>query len=62
KIDFGNTLINTLFFAKLSDTWQYFFQQHIAWDIVKLNSFLTTGYILLFMGGGILLFTKKDIG
>jgi ABC-2 type transport system permease protein len=62
KIDFGNTLINTLFFAKLSDTWQYFFQQHIAWEIVKLNSFLTTGYILLFMVGGILLFTKKDIG
>lgn len=62
KVDFGNEWMNTLFFAKLNDTWQYFFYYKIDWTIVYTNSLLLSLYTTLFMASGILLFHKKDIG
>ena len=62
KVDFGNEWMNTLFFAKLNDTWQYFFYYKIDWTIVYTNSLLLSLYTVLFMAIGILLFHKKDIG
>lgn len=62
KVDFGNEWMNTLFFAKLNDTWQYFFYYKIDWNIVYTNSALLSIYTMLFMLIGILLFHKKDIG
>lgn len=62
KVDFGNNLFNQLFFAKLNDTWQNFFYFNIDWHIVYLNSALLVAYTLLFMGIGVWLFHKKDIG
>ncbi|MDP1841838.1 MAG: ABC transporter permease [Sediminibacterium sp.] len=62
KVDFGNEWMNTLFFAKLNDTWQYFFYYKIDWTIVYTNSLLLSLYTILFMAIGVLLFHKKDIG
>ena len=62
KVDFGNTFFNQLFFAKLNDTWQNFFYFTIDWNIVYLNSVLLIAYTLFFMGIGVWLFHKKDIG
>ncbi|MEN9685377.1 MAG: hypothetical protein RLZZ28_1163 [Bacteroidota bacterium] len=62
KVDFGNAVFNQLFFAKLNDTWQSFFYYRIDWATVYLNSILLLAYIGLFMGLGIWLFHKKDIG
>ena len=62
KVDFGNNLFNQLFFAKLNDTWQNFFYFNIDWHIVYLNSILLIAYTLIFMGIGVWLFHKKDIG
>ncbi len=62
KVNFGNEWLNTFFFAKLNDTWQIFFYYKIDWTIIYTNSILLSAYIILFMGIGILLFHKKDIG
>ena len=62
KINFGNNFFNKLFFAKLNDTWQNFFYYTIDWNIVYLNSVLLVAYTLVFMGIGVWLFHKKDIG
>ncbi|BDQ12201.1 ABC transporter permease [Sediminibacterium sp. TEGAF015] len=62
KVDFGDNWFNTIFFAKLNDTWQYFFYYQINWGQIQLNSFLSIGYSLLFMGAGIYWFQQKDIG
>lgn len=62
KVDFGDNWFNQLFFAKLNDTWQYFFYYTINWEQVLFNSILSLVYCLLFMGAGIYWFHKKDIG
>ncbi|TAH06605.1 MAG: ABC transporter permease [Sphingobacteriia bacterium] len=62
KVDFGNNWFNQLFFAKLNDTWQYFFYYEIVWGMIYQNMALLFIYIALFMGIGIYLFYKKDIG
>lgn len=62
KVDFGDNWFNQLFFAKLNDTWQYFFYFTINWEQVLFNSILSLVYCLLFMGAGIYWFHKKDIG
>jgi ABC-2 type transport system permease protein len=62
KIDFGNNLFNRLFFAKLNDTWQIFFNYTIEWNTIYLNASLLIGYTLLLTGIGIYIFHKKDIG
>ncbi len=62
KVDFGNNWFNELFFAKLNDTWQYFFYFEIGWNMIYQNMALLCIYIALFMCVGIYLFHKKDIG
>jgi ABC-2 type transport system permease protein len=62
KVEFSNYWFNRLFFAKLNDTWQYFFYYQIEWTTVYENSVLSIGYTVLFMCTGIYLFHKKDIG
>mgnify|MGYP000998650253 FL=1 len=62
KVDFGDNWFNQLFFAKLNDTWQYFFYYTINWEQVLFHSILNIVYCLLFMGAGIYWFHKKDIG
>jgi ABC-2 type transport system permease protein len=62
KVEFSNYWFNRLFFAKLNDTWQYFFYYQIEWTTVYENSILSIGYTVLFMCTGIYLFHKKDIG
>jgi ABC-2 type transport system permease protein len=62
KVEFSNYWFNQLFFAKLNDTWQYFFYYQIQWKQIYINSILQLVYSLLFMGIGIYLFNKKDIG
>lgn len=62
KVEFGNYWFNRLFFAKLNDTWQYFFYSQIEWHIIFQNSVLLILYTLLFTGIGVYSFYKKDIG
>ncbi|HQS23046.1 MAG: ABC transporter permease [Sphingobacteriia bacterium 24-36-13] len=62
KVDFGDNWFNQLFFAKLNDTWQYFFYYTINWQQIIFNSALSLAYCILFMGVGIYWFHKKDIG
>jgi len=62
KVDFGDNWFNQLFFAKLNDTWQYFFYYTINWQQIIFNSVLSLAYCILFMGAGIYWFHKKDIG
>ena len=62
KVDFGDNWFNQLFFAKLNDTWQYFFYYTINWQQIIFNSSLSLAYCILFMGAGIYWFHKKDIG
>ncbi|MFN3299283.1 MAG: ABC transporter permease [Sediminibacterium sp.] len=62
KVDFGDNWFNRLFFAKLNDTWQYFFYYTINWQQIIFNSVLSLVYCMLFMGAGIYWFHKKDVG
>ena len=61
KVDFGYEWFNQLFFAKLNDTWQYFFYENIDWESVVFNNLLLVFYTLLVAAFGIFLFYKKDI-
>ena len=62
KVEFSNHWFNRFFFVKLNDTWQYFFYYKIDWAVIYQNSILLVLYSFLFMGLGIYLFGKKDIG
>ncbi|MEN9598101.1 MAG: hypothetical protein RL596_412 [Bacteroidota bacterium] len=62
KVDFGSHFFNTFFFAKLSDTWQYFFYTHIPWNIVYQNTLLSVLYTIILITLGVYIFHKKDIG
>jgi ABC-2 type transport system permease protein len=62
KVEFRNHWFNRFFFVKLNDTWQYFFYYKIDWTIIYQNSVLLVLYSFFFMGLGIYLFDKKDIG
>ncbi|QDO95394.1 ABC transporter permease [Formosa sediminum] len=62
KVDLGEHWFNSVFYAKLNDTWQYFFYHSISWDIILQNTLFLTLYSILIMGLGIYVFNKKDIG
>ena len=62
KADFGIEWFNRLFFAKLNDTWQYFFYNDILWNAILQNTLLLMIYTVLIMCIGICVFNKKDIG
>jgi ABC-2 type transport system permease protein len=60
KMDLGS--LNSWFFPKLIDGWQYFFYFEIYWKNVLLNQLYILVYITIFMTIGIYTFIKKDIG
>jgi len=62
KFDFKWDLINKLFYAKLNDTWQYFFYYEIPWNLILRNNILLICYIFGLSAVGIIIFNKKDIG
>ena len=62
KLDFGSDVYNHFFFAKMNDTWQYYFYNSIPWNLILHNTLLLSLYTLLFMGAGVYIFHKKDIG
>src|SRR5690606_11155198 len=62
KVNFSYDWINNWFFAKLNDTWQYFFYFEIAWEKVYWNSIILILYTIVTMCLGIYIFNKKDIG
>jgi len=62
NIDLKIEWLNRIFFAKLNDTWQFFFYSEIDWNRIYWNNFLLIVYILIFMVVGVYIFNKKDIG
>ncbi len=62
KLDFGSDVYNHFFFAKMNDTWQYYFYNSIPWNLILHNTLLLSLYTLLFIGVGVYIFHKKDIG
>jgi ABC-2 type transport system permease protein len=62
KLDFGSDVYNQFFFAKMNDTWQYYFYNSIPWRLILHNTLLLSLYTLLMMGAGVYIFHKKDIG
>lgn len=62
KVDFGSAFLNGLFFFKLNDTWQYFFYKDIDWSTIIRNTIGLVIYTVFFVGLGVYVFDKKDIG
>ncbi|TRZ41820.1 ABC transporter permease [Robertkochia solimangrovi] len=62
KVDLGYAIFDDYFFAKLNDTWQYFFYFDIDWSRIFMNLSLLTVYIILFILAGVFIFKKNDIG
>lgn len=62
KVDFGYSFLNSVLFVKLNDTWQYFFYHVIDWKLIGQNTLMLTIYIGAFIGLGVYVFDKKDIG
>lgn len=62
KFEIESTFFNEWFFPKLNNTWQYFFYQEIPWNTIYHNNIVLTLYTLLFLGVGVLIFNKRDIG
>lgn len=61
RIDYGDTLFGDLLYAKLGESWQYFFQYEINWQKILINNLLLTGYSLLVMSAGMFIFNRNDI-
>jgi len=62
KVDFGNNWFNRLFFAKLNDTWQYLFVNEINWTYIFNSSMLLIVYSIAFIGIGVFIFNRRDVG
>lgn len=62
KANFGSDALNSFFFPKLVDTWQYFFYYEIGWQSILINNILLLLYTALFAWIGIFTFQKRDIG
>jgi ABC-2 type transport system permease protein len=61
RIDFGESLIGDLLYAKLGESWQYFFQYEINWQKIMINNSLLAFYSVLAMSAGIFIFSRNDI-
>ncbi len=62
KIDLGLGNYEGLFFPKLTNTWQHFFDYTLNIKRIIINNILLLCYILIAAGAGIFLFNRKDIG
>lgn len=61
RLDLPTELLNTYFFPKLTDTWQYFFYPEIPLGTILWKSTALLGYTLVFAYLGIRVFNKRDI-
>lgn len=61
RIDYGDSLIGSLRYAKLGESWQYFFYFEIAWQKILLNNGLLIVYSMITMALGMFIFNKNDI-
>ncbi|WP_224484611.1 ABC transporter permease [Robertkochia aurantiaca] len=62
KFDFKVSVLNRFFFAKLNDTWQYFFLYEIPHLKIWVNCLVLSLYIAALSFIGIRTFIKNDIG
>lgn len=61
RIDYGDSLFGHLLYAKLGESWQYFFYFDIAWQKILLNNGLLIFYTIIVMALGMYIFNKNDI-
>ncbi|MBO0322731.1 ABC transporter permease [Muricauda sp. CAU 1633] len=61
RIDYGDSLFGKVLYAKLGESWQYFFHFEIPWQPIIINNGLLIVYSILVMALGMLIFTKNDI-
>lgn len=61
RIDYGDSLFGSLLYAKLGESWQYFFYFDIAWRKILLNNGLLVIYSIITMVVGMNVFNKNDI-
>lgn len=62
KMEFNLNCLDKWFYAKLTDTWQYFFYAEIPWKTILWNNSILMLYTLICITLGIFIFNKKDIG
>jgi len=61
RFDFGSGWLNSYFFPKLTDTWQYLFYAKIPLEAIAIKSLTLLGYTGLAAWVGIAVFVKRDI-
>lgn len=61
RIDYGDSLFGDLLYAKLGESWQYFFQHEINWQKILINNSLLAIYSVLVMSVGMFIFNRNDI-
>lgn len=61
RLEFDSEWINSLFFPKLTDSWQYVFFSEIPYRTILNKSLVLIGYMGLIAWIGIRVFQKRDI-
>ena len=61
RFDFGSEWLNSYFFPKLTDTWQYLFFAQIPAEAITIKSLALLAYTGLAAWIGIAVFVKRDI-
>ena len=61
RFEFNAALLNTYFFPKLTDSWQYLFYAEVPTGMILLKNGVLLGYIAIAAYIGIHYFTKRDI-
>ena len=61
RFDFGSEWLNSYFFPKLTDTWQYLFYAQIPREAITIKSLALLIYTALAAWLGIAVFVKRDI-
>ncbi|SFU50666.1 ABC-2 type transport system permease protein [Pustulibacterium marinum] len=62
KLDIGLSNFDYLFFPKLTNSWQLFFEFNLDWKLILLQNIGLIIYSILFAIIGITIFNKQDIG
>ena len=61
RFEFDSKWVNSLFFPKLTDSWQYVFFSEIPFRTILNKSLVLTGYTVVIAWIGIRVFQKRDI-
>ncbi len=61
KIDFNNSFLNSFFYSKLIDSWQYYFYYEIPYQTIYLNIAVLIFYCLIISGIGVIVFKRRDL-